>query len=49
MIAFSAKSESRYESEPWTTTSVHTNGTKWIQSGTKSERLNIRRVRPYFE
>jgi hypothetical protein len=43
------KSESRYESEPWTITSVHTNGTIRIQRGTKSERLNIRRVTPYFE
>jgi hypothetical protein len=30
-------------------TSVHTNGTIRIQSGAKSERLNIRRVTPYFE
>ena len=43
------KSESRYESEPWMITSVHMNGTIRIQSGTKSERLNIRRVTPYFE
>ena len=43
------KSESRYESDPWTITSVHTNGTIRVQSGTKSERLNIRRVRPYFD
>jgi hypothetical protein len=40
------KSESWYDSEPWTITSVHTNGTLRIQSGTKSERLNIRRVTP---
>jgi hypothetical protein len=43
------KSESRYDSEPWTITSVHTNGTIKIQSGGKSERLNIWRVTPYFE
>ena len=43
------KSESRYESEPWTVTSVLTNGTIRIQSRTKSERLKIRRVTPYFE
>jgi hypothetical protein len=43
------KSESRYESYPWTITSVHKNGTIRIQCGTKSERLNIRRVTPYFE
>ena len=43
------KNESRYESEPWTITSVHTNGTIRTQRETKSERLNIRRVTPYFE
>ena len=43
------KSESRYESDPWTITSVHTNGTIRVQRGTRSERLNIRRVRPYFD
>ena len=43
------KSESRYESDPWTITSVHTNGTIRVQCKTKSERLNIRRVRPYFD
>ena len=31
-------SESQYDSEPWTITSVHTNGTIRIQSRTKSER-----------
>ena len=40
------KAESRYKG-PWTITQVHTNGTIRIQSGTKSERLNIRRVTPY--
>ena len=43
------KSESWYESDPWTITSVHTNGTIRVQCGTKSERLNIRRVIPYFK
>ena len=43
------KSESRYDSEPWTITSVHTNGTIRVERGTKSERINIRRVTPYFE
>ena len=43
------KSESRYDSEPWTIMSVHTNGTIRIQCGTKSERLNIRRVKPCFK
>ena len=31
------KSESWYESDPWTITSVHTNGTIRVQPGTKSE------------
>jgi hypothetical protein len=31
------KSESRYERDPWTITSVHTNGTIRVQCGTKSE------------
>jgi hypothetical protein len=43
------KSESWYDSEPWTITSVHSNGTIRIQSGKKFERLTIRRVTPYFE
>jgi hypothetical protein len=42
------KSESRYERDPWTITSIHTNGTIRVQRGTKSERLNIRRVIPFF-
>ena len=42
------KGENKYESDPWTITEVHTNGTVRIQSGTKSERLNIRRVTPFF-
>eukprot|EP00804_Cyclotella_cryptica_P027759 CCRYP_009184-RA/>CCRYP_009184-RA protein AED:0.26 eAED:0.26 QI:0/-1/0/1/-1/0/1/0/176 len=41
------KGESRYESDPWTITTVHTNGTIRIQRGKKSERLNIRRVTPF--
>ena len=44
-----SKSESHYECDPWTITSVHTNGTIRVQCGSKSERLNIRRVTPYFE
>jgi hypothetical protein len=43
------KTESPYESDPWTIMSVHANGTIRIQHGTKSEILNIRRVTPYFE
>ena len=46
---FLRKSESWYECDPWTITSVHTNGTIRIQCGTKSERLNIRRVTPFFD
>ena len=33
------KSESWYDSEPWTIMSVHTNGTIRIQSGTKLEKI----------
>jgi hypothetical protein len=43
------KSESQFDSEPWIIMSVHTNGTIRLQSSTKSERLNVRRVTPYFE
>ena len=42
------KSESQYECNPWTITSVHTNGTIRVQCGTKSEWLNIRRVTPFL-
>jgi hypothetical protein len=43
------KAESRWVKEPWTITTVHTNGTIRIQCGTKSERINIRRVTPFSE
>eukprot|EP00804_Cyclotella_cryptica_P029275 CCRYP_011682-RB/>CCRYP_011682-RB protein AED:0.45 eAED:0.45 QI:87/-1/1/1/-1/0/1/9/147 len=43
------KTESLYESDPWTITSAHTNSTIRVQRRTKSEQLNIRRVTPYFE
>ena len=43
------KSESFYESDPWTITTVHADGTIRVQHGTKSERLNFRRVTPYFD
>ncbi len=43
------KAESRWIKEPWTITTVHTNGTIWIQCGTKSKRINIRRVTPFSE
>ncbi len=43
------KAESIWKKEPWTITTVHTNGTKRTQCGTKSERINIRRVTPFSE
>jgi hypothetical protein len=42
------KSGSCYECDPWTITSVDTNGMIGVQHGTKSERLNIRRVTPFL-
>ncbi len=35
------KKERMYDSEPWTITSVHTNGTIRVECGRKLERLNI--------
>ena len=43
------KTESQYDSEPWTITSVHTNRTIRVERRSKLERLNIRRVTPFFE
>ena len=43
------KTDSRFDSEPCTITSVHTYGTIRVEHGSKSERLNIRRVTPFFE
>ncbi len=43
------KAESAYGKEPWTITTVHTNGTIRIQRGTKTERLSIRRVQPFTD
>ena len=43
------KSESKYHHDPWTISTVYMNGTIRVQRGIKSERLNIRRVTPYFE
>ena len=43
------KSKSKYHRDPWTISTVHTNGTIRVHRGTKSEQLNIRRVTPYFE
>ena len=42
------KGESRWQG-PYTITQCHTNGTIRVQRGSKSERLNIRRVTPFFE
>ena len=43
------KAESIWRKEPWTITTVHTNGTIRIQCRTKSERINIWRVTPFSE
>jgi hypothetical protein len=43
------KAESIWKKEPLTIMTVHTNGTIRIQCGTKSERINIRRVTPFSE
>ncbi len=43
------KAESIWRKEPWTITTVHTNGTIRIQCVTKLERFNIRRVTPFSE
>jgi hypothetical protein len=43
------KAESAYGKEPWTITTVHTNGTIRIQSGTRTERLSIQRVQPFTD
>ncbi len=43
------KAESPYSKEPWTITTVHTNGTIRIRCGTQSERLNIWRVIPFID
>ena len=43
------KAESPKQKEFWTIMAFHTNGTIRVTSGTKSERLNVPRVEPYFE
>ena len=43
------KAESPKQKEPWIITTVHKNVTIRITHGTKSERLNVRRVEPFFE
>ena len=42
------KVESPKQKEPWTITQIHTNGTIRVTRGTKSERLNVQRVEPFF-
>jgi hypothetical protein len=43
------KAQSIWQKDPWTITTVHTNGTIRTQHGNKEERLNIRRVKPIEE
>jgi hypothetical protein len=43
------KAESPYSKEPWTITTVHTNGTIRIQCRTQSEIINIQRVIPFID
>jgi hypothetical protein len=43
------KAESAYGKEPWTITTVHTNGTIRIQCRTKMEGLSIWRVEPFTD
>ncbi len=43
------KAESIWKKDPWTITTVHTNGTIRIQCGTESERINTQRVTPFSE
>jgi hypothetical protein len=43
------KAKSTYGKEPWTITTVHTNGTTRIQHRTKTERLSIQRIEPFTD
>jgi hypothetical protein len=43
------KAESAYGKEPWTITTVHTNGTIRIQRRTKTKGLSIRRVESFTD
>ena len=43
------KAESPKQSEPWTITVVHRNGTIRVTRGNKLERINVWRVEPFFE
>jgi hypothetical protein len=43
------KAHSIWQKDPWTITTVHTNGTITIQCRNNQETLNIRRVKPFIE
>ncbi len=43
------KAESKYGKEPWTITTIHTNGNIMIQCRTRTEKLNIRQVIPFTD
>jgi hypothetical protein len=43
------KAQSLWQKDPWTITTVHTNGNITVQCGNKEEQLNIRRVKPFVE
>ena len=43
------KAESPYKKEPWTIAQVYTNGTIRVQNGAKSDRITIRRVKPFHD
>jgi hypothetical protein len=43
------KAQSIWQNDPWTITTVHTNGTIMVQRRNKLERLNIRRVKLFEE
>jgi hypothetical protein len=43
------KAESAYDKEPWTITTVHTNGTIRIQSGIRTKQLRIQRLQPFTD
>ncbi len=43
------KTESAYGKEPWTITTVHTNGTVRIQHRKKTKQLSIQRVQPFTD
>jgi hypothetical protein len=43
------KAQSTWQKDPWTITTVHTNGNIMVQHEKKEERLNIRRVKLFVE